>query len=51
LAKSIEFASFAGDFEIQKKLNEMNKKLAITVTGIMTVIPIIYLILKRNKEK
>lgn len=47
LAKSVEFASFAGDFEIQTKLNDMNKKLATTVTG-MAVILLLYLFLKRK---
>ena len=49
LAKSVEFASFAGDFEIQTKLNEMNKNLATGVTGIMSVMLFIYLYLKRKK--
>ena len=52
LAKSIEFAAFAGDHEIQKKIDEMNKNISIAGSGIVIIIILLYLILKRkNKRK
>jgi len=51
LATSIEFASIAGDYEIQQKLNEMNKNITIVSSGIGFIIILAYLILKRKKQK
>jgi ERO1-like protein alpha len=51
LATSIEFASIAGDYEIQQKINEMNKNITIASSGIGFIIILAYLILKRKKQK
>jgi len=50
LATSIEFAAIAGDYEIQQKLNEMNKNITVISSGIGFIIIVAYLILKRNKN-
>lgn len=51
LAISIEFAAIAGDYEIQQKLNEMNKNITITGTAIVMIIMFTYLFLKKNKKQ